>query len=350
MTGAARILFVDDEECILDAFRALLRRHRDRWEVHVALGGAEAIERLSRETFDVVVSDLRMPRVDGVAVLKHVHDAHPHTMRVVLSGDVQRDSAIRVVPWAHQSLGKPCRVGELEEVLDRACRLRDLVSDAQVRTALGGIRALPPVPETYARIVRLLEDDDAEMRDIAAVLAADVGVAAKVLSLANSPFFGVRRAVSSVDEATRLLGVDIIKTLVLSSAVFSDTTMPKHLHGFASKLKAHSLEVGVAARRRAPAERQADAFTAGILHDVGRMAMAMHAATSAPNGAPSGDDDDRLHARVGGYLLGLWGLPLDVVEAVARHHDDALDDWPIARAIAEAEHANEERGQEEASR
>ena len=347
MISAKRVLFVDDEAKVLDALRVLLRKHRCDWDMEFAEGGEQALAMLETRAFDVVVTDLRMPRVDGLTVLKHLRDHHPETMRIVLSGAPERSSALAVVPYAHQSLTKPCRLGELETVLARAFLLRELVADADVRGVIGGIGELPSLPRTYACLLRVLDDESSSVADAAAIIASDIAVTAKVLQLANSPMFGGGRAVTTVLQAIPMLGLEALKSLTLSTAIFDARGLSPRVRIFAEDLHEHSSLIAALASELAEEPFRRDAFAAGMLHDVGRLVLAssmpqeMDGATRlmrrpVPDAAAV---PPTRHAKIGGYLLGLWGLPPSVIEAVARHHDELTEATPpITRAVVLAEH------------
>ena len=328
------ILFVDDESNVLDGIRVLLRKHRHAWAMEFALGGERALEVLAARSFDVVVTDLRMPRIDGVTLLKHLLDHHPQTMRIVLSGDAERASALAVVPYAHQSLTKPCHLTELESMLARACLLGELVADAEVRSVIGRVGELPSLPRTYARLLQVLDEERSSAADLAAVIASDIAVTAKTLQIANSTLFGAGRSTTTVLEAIRLLGVETLKSVTLSTALFDASKLPAGARRFAEDLQCHSALIAELASGLAEADVRRDAFAAGILHDVGRLVLL----PTIPEEAT--EASGQRHAKVGAYLLGLWGLPLPVVDAVARHHDDpAGSPSLLARAIEFSEKA-----------
>ncbi|MDB4942205.1 MAG: response regulator receiver protein [Labilithrix sp.] len=328
-----RILFVDDEANVLDGLRASLRKHRNDWAMEFALGGERALALLELGSYDVIVTDLRMPRVDGVTLLKHVRTHHPQTVRIVLSGDPERNKALAVIPYAHQSLTKPCGLAELEGVLARACVLGDLVADPEVRSLVGSLGALPPLPQTYARLVRVLEDDNSCTVDVAAVIASDIAVTAKVLQLANSAFFGAGRSVTTVTQAIPLFGREALKCLTLSTGLFDPKTISPHIRQLGEQLHEHSQLVASLASDLAPERDRRDAFSAGMLHDVGKLVLA--------SGMPDAMEDAR-HAKVGAYLLALWGLPATVIDAVGRHHDDCVGRPPTVAAVHHAERINDE--------
>lgn len=115
-----RLLFVDDDPSLLAGLRRASRSRREDWSTSFALGGQEALVALASEPFDVVVTDLRMPGMDGPALLEHVARAHPEVrLRVVLSGQADFDRQEQSVAHAHAVLWKPCEFRKLSETIDR---------------------------------------------------------------------------------------------------------------------------------------------------------------------------------------------------------------------------------------
>ncbi len=326
-----RVLFVDDEPNILEGLRNLLRRHRRKWEMTFAVGGPAALELLKTENFDVIVSDMRMPEVDGAALLAHVQRQQPRTVRIVLSGHTELEAALRAIPVAHQFLSKPCDAAELENVVERACSLQSLVEDPKIRQAVGGIQQLPALPRVYHRLTQALAEDRTEAPEVAALLQQDMTICAKLLQIANSAFFRLARRITNVQEAVRYLGFAMVRNLVLTIEVFRPGTQ---LAAFSFEtLQQHSLRVAGLAREIVADRFQADdAFMAGMLHDIGKLVLASRLPElsrramekSRRNRLPPWQTERELlgisHAEVGAYLLGLWGLPYPIIEAAAYHH------------------------------
>lgn len=347
----SRILFVDDDPSILRSiergFRGVLRDHQ-AWQPYFVTSGGEAMELLDGEAFDVIVSDIDMPFVDGVAVLKYAHATHPEMLRIGLSGECSEELALKAASVAHQSLIKPVAFPELENTLRRAFRIRALIADPQLRSQLGALRELPALPQTYARLTTVLDDPHAGMADVARVVETDVASTAKILQLVNSAFFGVGHPVRTILQAVQLLGIDLVKNLVLATGAFTGTSTSRRpqLGRIYEALQLHSIQVAhVAASIADPAARK-DSMTAGLLHDIGWLVRLQCTPASAPlpidrhfATASSEPPDNALHAALGAYLLGLWGLPLDVIDAVATHHTILEDhrETPIARNVRRAE-------------
>ena len=119
-----RILFVDDEPMVLKGLQRTLRKMRNVWEMTFSSSSKEALEILGSGTFDVIVSDLRMPEIDGMQLLTEVKNKHPEVIRIILSGQVEQDTTFKSVQVAHQSLSKPCDADILKQTLNELFALR----------------------------------------------------------------------------------------------------------------------------------------------------------------------------------------------------------------------------------
>lgn len=331
-----RILFVDDEPNVLQGLRRALRQRAGAWDIAYAGSAAEALGLLEQRPFDVVATDLQMPGIDGIALLGQVKRRWPTALRIVLSGNSEERGALRTVHEAHQYLAKPCDVAVLTKVVDRAMRLRALVTDPGLAEFVSGIQHLPTLPDLYARIHAALQDESRSVREIGDLITQDVALSTKVLQVVNSAFFALPRRVSSPGDAAVVLGIDVLRSIVLGEELF--TSMDDGLGEAAGmgQLWQHSLRVAcctrVLAKELGCGKPVADAaFLAGIVHEVGRLIFVLnrpdeYLACKRACDARPGDvlaiersQLGTLHELACAYLLGTWGLPDDVVMAVAWH-------------------------------
>ncbi|MGE3525669.1 MAG: response regulator [Gemmatimonadales bacterium] len=141
-----RILVVDDEPMVLGAIKRLLLTFRPTPEVIAEPGGASAVARMTDEQFDLIITDMEMPGMNGAAVLAHVRENYPHMVRVVLSGYAEPASGLQAVALAHRYLAKPCTVQDLSETIRSAREIHDALEPPDVRTAITGLTALPTAP------------------------------------------------------------------------------------------------------------------------------------------------------------------------------------------------------------
>lgn len=337
MEKRKRILFVDDEPKILEGLRRILRPLRNEWEVEFAEGGIEALEILSRSSFDAIVTDMRMPVMNGLELLNRVKSLYPHIIRIVLSGQADQETILHTVGPIHQYLTKPSDAETLRAIVDRALSLHDILRNERIETLVTQMDSVPSLPSLYDDLILKLQSPDVSIRTIADIVTQDMGMSAKVLQLVNSAFFGVRRHISSPEQAVALLGLNIIRPLALSVHIFR--RFENDSLGFLSNMGIwnHSMNVGKIAKQIAMNERQDskfvdNAFIAGLLHDIGILVLA----TVIPNdymatikkakeqGIPLFQAEWETlgfsHERVAGYLLGLWGFTNNIVEAVTYHH------------------------------
>jgi len=333
-----RILFVDDEPRVLEGLQRLLRPQRKQWTMAFATSGQEALSILESGRFDMIVTDMRMPGMDGAELLEHVQRRFPAMIRVVLSGYVERDAAVRAVPVAHQFLAKPCDPNLLAAALERSCSLTAALPDDTTREVVGAIGKLPSLPSTYTTLTSALRDPDISLDEIGAIIERDVGMTAKVLQLVNSAFFGLVREVSTVRAAVGVLGLDTLQHLVLTVAIFRTFRLGRVVPGFTLEgFERHSqLAARIAAALPASKPVSCAAVVAALLHDTGTLILAarlpdqfdLALRASAKQKRPLHEVEKDLsgvgHAEIGAYLLGLWGLPPTIVNAVYAHHTPPL--------------------------
>jgi HD-like signal output (HDOD) protein len=327
---------VDDEVAVLDALQNLLRKERKRWDMAFAVGAQEALRELERAPVDVIVSDMRMPGMDGAELLARVRDDYPRTARLVLSGHAEKDAVLRVLPVAHQYLSKPCDVDLLRAAIERTCELQALLSNDTIRQLVGRLEKLPSVPTTYFALNKVTANPGATTEDIARVVEADPAMSVKVLQLVNSAYFGLARRIASISEAVSYLGVELLKGLALSAQIFSVAEGGPRQFSI-EQLQEESLKAARLARRFfTDRERAEEAFTAAIVHDVGTLVIALGlpkeyeliadlvVATGRPRHEVEKEQIGAHHGEIGGYLLGVWGLPFTIVETAALHHTPIL--------------------------
>ncbi|MFQ5503881.1 MAG: HDOD domain-containing protein [Planctomycetota bacterium] len=329
-----RILFVDDEPNILDGLKRILRPQRKEWEMVFANGGEQALAAGEENPFDVIVTDMRMPGIDGAELLTRYHELHPQTVRFVLSGQAELESVMRLVPIAHQFLIKPANRDTLSGAVNRAIELQDLLSDERAQRLIGEMDSLPSRPQTYDAVTQALACPDIEIAAVAAIIEADIAMSAKLLQLVNSAFFGLPQAITDVCHAATYLGLNMLRDLVLSVEVFRcPAEAGPELEGFLEQLQFRSTWTGSIARRMFDDTRLGNqAFTAGMLHDIGMLVMATQLPDQYGRIVASCRETKRpfqvveeevlgvTHAEVGAYLLGVWGLPYPILEAAAYHH------------------------------
>jgi putative nucleotidyltransferase with HDIG domain len=331
------ILFVDDEPNVLMGLKRMLRPMRDRWEVFFANSGAEALEIMAAHRVDAVVSDMRMPGMDGPQLLRRIQKQYPDTIRFALSGYSDQEMVGQSIAPTHQYLIKPCDEKLLVNSLEMAMNARQLVPNKNILNKIARVEHLPVLPEVYNLITSELAKGEPSPKLIGDIVARDVGMSANILKLVNSAYFGLPRHIAAPQQAVIVLGVNVIRSVILSLHVFSSFEHIGRASFSLPMLWGHSMRAGAMARTIAqhealPKEEADYAYIAALLHDVGKLIMEAHCpeeclrvyeVVRTENRRVADVEAEQLgltHAEVGAYLLGLWGLPPQVVHAVASHH------------------------------
>jgi len=332
-----QILFVDDEPMLLSGLKRSLHAMRQEWEMTFVSGGQEALQAMAEHPYDIIVTDMQMPVMNGAQLLEEVKNKYPQCLRFVLSGQANRDTILKTVNPAHQFLSKPCDSAELKRRLTRALAIRNLLQNEELRELVSKLESLPTLPTLYADLIHELDKDEPSVARIGQLVSEDMALTAKILQLVNSAFFGLSGQVSSATNAVGLLGLDIIKALILSTHVLSKFQTDLLNVTDVEYLWKHSLTVAgyakaIALMENANQRAVDECFTAGLLHDLGKLILA-----SAMNGK-YGEVLSRIrekgtnlvaaeievlgcsHAEVAAYLMSLWGLPDNVIEGVAWHY------------------------------
>lgn len=329
-----RILFVDDERELLNSLRARLYKRRSEWEMVFVESAAAALAEMEKTPADLIVTDVRMPGMDGREFLSIVKVRWPKTIRIVLSGYAEQIQLLQLVSLAQQYLSKPCDVLLLENIIERCLHLHDLLEGEQLRSVVGRVSSLPTMPKVYAQLQAALAEPDISTAKMAGIIAQDAAIATKILQVANSAFFRLPKPMSRIKDAVAYLGFGSIRNLVMSAEVFSQwqhTSGPQALQ--AEQLQTHALASAAACAALAAGTPLADdAWLTGLVHDIGywvlmkecpaqlQQALQLANAEGISTYAAEKQIIGATHAEVGAYLLGVWGLPYSLVEAVAYHH------------------------------
>jgi putative nucleotidyltransferase with HDIG domain len=215
------------------------------------------------------------------------------------------------------------------------------------------------LPKIYTALQGIVGDENITVGAVAKLVSADSALAARVLQIVNSAFFRLARRISNIEQAVGYLGFQAIRNLATSVEIFSRWPSANCAGLEVERLQKHALAVAAAANSlTAKTTRADDALLAGLLHDIGYWVLAQEcpqdlyqAVTfAAQQGIPLHEAETQVmgasHAEIGAYLLGIWGLPHSVVEAVAHHHEhdrvvhtdfDVLDALVVAHSLVPAD-------------
>jgi HD-like signal output (HDOD) protein/CheY-like chemotaxis protein len=332
-----RFLFVDDEPPVLNLLQTLFRQAHPDWESAFTDRGAKALLLMERQPFDVIVSDMRMPEMSGAELLEEVRDRYPRTARVILSGYADPHLSARSLGAAHQYLAKPFTFASLQSALNHILDARRFLDNPIIQQAIGGLHALPTAPGVHERFAHEIAALAVNGEALSSLVAQDIALTAKLLQVVHSSYFGPPRPLILAKECAHALGLNLLRSLTTADQLARAPTTPEVGGLNLDDLSRHGVAVGLRATRIMSLERAKPdavklAFTAGVLCGIGRLVLAtlfpgryaealqrviagevpLHQAEAESCGAD--------HAQAGAYLLGLWGLPKELLEIVAYAH------------------------------
>lgn len=328
-----RILFVDDEVFVLDGLKRMLRRMRTQWEMEFVDSGEAALDLMSQKDFDVIVSDMRMPNMNGAELLNEVKDQHPNSIRFILSGYSDKDLILKSLDSTHQYLAKPCDPETLKTRILRATSLQESISNDALKNLISQLGELPSLPALYEKILSLLRQPDVSSVNLSDAIKKDIGMTAKILKFANSGYVGLKRKISGLDDAVSYLGMDYIRSIILTIGAFGRLKQFQIDGSTLEEFWDSSLKVAEAAKAITISQTSSrtmaeEAYVGGLLHACGKLVLSANFPSKylevnkmvAEEGRSLLDAEVKIfgahHGQVGAYILGLWGLAGPIVEAV----------------------------------
>ncbi len=331
------ILFIANDKNANENLKKQLHSMRTVWDMSFVESAKDALTLMEGAFYDVVVSEMNMPEMNGIELFDTIIQRNPETVRIMYSENTDSKLMGASVRCTHQLLLKPCSPDTIKYSIERTCKLQDLTNNETLKQIITGIRNLPSLPRLYNLITKEMQAADPSLAKIGALISQDISLSAKILQLVNSAYYSIPQKINDPEQATIYLGSEVVKTVVLSNHVFSSFAEDAEALGVdIAQMWDHSMQVGVIAGVIARAEQAEkdeveDAMISGVLHDIGKLIL-----LKAPNkykeimrfmdytGSDFVDAEYAIlktsHAEMGAYLLGLWGIPDGVVEIVAFHH------------------------------
>lgn len=325
------------------------------YEIFTAESGLEALNLLEKEEIDLVVSDMRMPGMDGYELLSKIKILYPGILRIILSGYSEEQLIIKALQQsiAKMYLFKTWESGQLIKMIQQLLKTEDLLKSKDLLLLINNIKELPTIKSSYQRILAMIEED-VDIADIAEQIEKDQSIATKVLHIANSAFYAVKTG--SVHYAVTFLGLQNIRNLILSTSIFERFESKGMNMEYINKLWSHSFltnKILVFLYEKCLGKKIDElSSSAGLLHNVGVVFMLK----SFPKNYKTVEDKAEreqlnlveleeaeykvTHQETGGYLLKWWELPFPIVEAALYHHNP-FDERVINQLLVSAVHISQ---------
>lgn len=328
--------FADEQLSVLKSLETM-SGVKETWQCTFASTANKALKEMAAEPYEVIVANMQLHGINGAELLQQIGQKYPKTLRFILGDVADQELIMNCIGGTHQFIAGPCQPGVLLSVIQRSLALDAWLTTDELRKLTPKLQRLPSLPSTYFEVLKQVESPRASVQNIGDVISRDPAVTARLLQVVNSAAFALHQKVTDPVDAVGLLGVEMVKSLILCLQVFSQNDDAKKAGISFDQIWDHSLQVAKMARditltEARDARLANEAFTAGLLHDVGRIVLASNLPADYATVVADARQNKKLlleaelakfgatHAHVGAYLLGLWGMPAQVVEAAALHH------------------------------
>jgi HD-like signal output (HDOD) protein/CheY-like chemotaxis protein len=316
MLDTPRALFVDDEGMVLNSLRRGLRQQCRDWELKLCTSPQEALSLLADFDPWVVISDKRMPEMNGIDFLRTVSQKSPEAIRVLLTGDTSMEGALEMTDVAHVLIAKPFELKAFVRILQRVKCIRTLPISKTLRHQLGAIEHIPVEPKLYQQLLECLKNNSSDTREMAGIINQSPYILAKLLQLANSAFLGFARPVSTTHEAIVRIGIELTKKLVFCFGVFEQSGInDNHVR---DQLSSEAMDVALLCRELSvssgcDSREIDDSFLVGLLHNIGKLILTT---TNIQSNSDGSDIFPLIEDVAGAYMLAIWEYDRAFVNAI----------------------------------
>jgi len=317
----------------------------------------EVWDAVEDKEIDVIFAEIFMEDFDGLQFFESMRKEHPEIIRILLIDQHDESFVLKAYDCAHQLLDKMTTPNELMYTIDRALRLGKLLANEDLRRIISGLDSLPVMSDTYLRLIRAIQSPHTSFKEIGKIISEDASLTAKILQIANSPIYASHEKITNPMQAAVLLGINTIKALIIFVAVFSRSNTGSILkRDIKKEIENHSFRVAeksreVIAQLSCDKETIDSVFICGLLHDFGKIILLeikeeyinMLKTVKDINSTILERERDLFgttHTEIGAYLLGLWGLPDSIIEAVGNHHNPIQVDEEFVAVVAALHIAN----------
>lgn len=313
-----KIVLIDEDIQFVNQMAKHLGIERPDWTIHPVSTAAEGVELVVSASIDVVVTDARLPDMDGAEFLEKIRNAKPEVLRFTFSDDQDAEILLECARLNQRFIAKPADAIVLAETIDSSISLREMLAGDQLTTLMKDVDSLPAMPALYDELVKELASPNSSLVKVADIIEADAGLTLSILRIVNSAYFGLNQRVESVSQAISLLGTDLVKNITLTSKVFSkfegDKVDLKKLTDINNKaLKIGALTNQFSRYAKVPRLALNHCQVAGMMSNIGELIALTKSDEDFVDTVPT-------HL-LGAYLMKVWMMPDSVTEAIALQHE-----------------------------
>ena len=322
-----RILLVDSPTHELAQVKHCFQQ--SGWQVATVHNAFAAIDALAKTKFDILISLLTLPKVDGADLLKAVADKFPSIVRVLVNDGAETQAESKLAQNSHLLYDLPLDIDKVNGAIARLSASKSAITKDAIVKAVANVKTLPSPPKVYMQLNAMLKNANTDSQKISEVIAQDPALAAKVLQFSNNALMSKGKSLTSIADAITKMGVDTLCCIVMTAELFSYepdiqdfSIVQEQLHGLSTARLAASM---------VKPELKQETMLAGLLHDIGKLVLyEMNPKLTQEFFKQKSTKRDNIqleskifgtnHAHIGGYLLHIWSFSYVLIEALVLHH------------------------------
>jgi HD-like signal output (HDOD) protein len=351
MATKSLLLAVADPQTLVDINQAL----GAGWEATSVASEPDALAQLEQRAFDVLLVDFNLGSPDASELLNQTLEKRPETARFLLAHEADLALVAAKVLGSHQILPKPIEPDSLKS------RIENAANDSNPEQSDSGpakeAAASSTIPSVYSEVLKAFESPDVTSEQVGEIISRDAALTAEVLRLTRSAYMGLPRNLTDPADAVESLGLEAVKALVLALRFLAEHSQLRPGYLSIEQIWQHSANVAQIARDLVLFETKdrtlaSQAFAGGLLHDLGKVVLVTNFddlygrvhSLARKQPVPIWDIEKEMfganHGEIGACLVGMWNLPISIVEAAAFHHEPPLGEQDHLTPLAAVHIAN----------
>ncbi len=339
ISNLGRVLFVDDDSSVLNVIRDTL--FQTEFEIITAQSAHEAIELIEQEHIDLIISDIRMPGMDGIQLLETVKKKWPSIIRVMLCAYNDESTALQSLTngLVTTYFPKPWDTTELKDDIIRLLKIHKTFKNEKMMNLMNRLERLPSLPMLYQYFMNAFHRE-ATFEEFADIIKQDVAVATKILHIANSAFYRrLGEPTASIEHAIMTMGLNAVKNIVLAVTLSTQKPLTNQQVQHFQDIINHSsivnkyIQLFYKIKFLKPINSKFNSV--GITHDIGKIILLQYFPErfekikqhQVQNPYMTFYDCEldlgyagNTHTEIGAFLLNLWNLPQISIEVALFHH------------------------------
>ncbi len=326
---------VQDKE-LVNRIKTMLKKSHYDLKFCVYKKFDDLMDKIDEDQISFIFIDKDIEGDDFREILQALKMEFPHIVRILLAETWSQQLVLMTNDIVHLILEKKYLEENLNDLFIKANKLKDLLQNKELVKIINSFDSLPVLQPLYMELLHNIQKSDASLKKIGELIEGDISLSTRVLQVANMAVFSHLGRISSVKQAVVFLGLNVLRALILYIQVFSFDSSTSHFYKYLKQLEKHCLKVAetskaIAIDYKVNRMMQDDCFTAGLLHDIGKLVILTKMENwkqtieyAKENDIPVWQAENAIlgtsHAEIGAYLLGVWGFPTEIIDAVAYHH------------------------------